>query len=139
MMDSFHFTLFTCSNLSAAFTLALAYLAGLEDITYGKILGILFCLGGAVFVALQDNDSGGGERTVTGDIVALLASMGYGVYTTVIRLLIPDDEGISMQLLLGYIGLINAVVAFPVLMTMVRMTLSMYISIYVKSTRFGLS
>ena len=76
-------------------------------------------------MALQDTESNQGVRSIEGDIVALLASMGYGVYTTAIRLLIPDDEGISMQLLLGYIGAINAVMAFPVLLAMVNSTPNM--------------
>jgi solute carrier family 35, member F5 len=72
---------------------------------------------------MQDTSKDDGERSVAGDIVALLAAMGYGLYTTVIRLFIPDDEGISMQLLLGYIGIINAVIAAPVLIVMLLLNL----------------
>ena len=32
---------------------------------------------------------------------------------------IPDDEGVSMQLLLGYIGLLNAVFLAPILIVLV--------------------
>jgi hypothetical protein len=33
---------------------------------------------------------------------------------------VPDDEGVSMQLLLGYMGLANALAVGPVLIFMVR-------------------
>jgi drug/metabolite transporter (DMT)-like permease len=59
---------------------------GLEGVTYGKILGILACFLGAVCVALNDTESGDSkEHSMIGDIVALLAALGYGLYTTVIR------------------------------------------------------
>eukprot|EP01032_Pedospumella_encystans_P012804 gene12804-14785_t len=104
------------SNMAGAFTLAFSYYAGLEGITYGKVLGIIACFLGAVCVGLNDTGDGNGQmQTVTGDIVAFFGAVGYGLYTTIIRYKIPDDEGISMQLLLGYIGLLNAVVLAPVL------------------------
>ena len=99
--------------------MAFSYLAGLEDVTTGKVLGLLLCFIGAVFVALQDTESSSINRTFIGDIVALLAAMGYGLYTTIIRMKVPDDESISMQLLLGYIGLINAILTLPALIIMV--------------------
>jgi hypothetical protein len=34
---------------------------------------------------------------------------------------IPDDDGISMQLLLGYVGLINVVVLSPLLVILVSL------------------
>lgn len=114
------------SNLSGGFTLAFSYLSGIEEITLGKVLGLTFCFAGAVLVGLQDaedgtSDAGMGQRTITGDIVAVLAAVGYGVYTTIIRRQIPTDDGISMQLLLGYIGLFNALMLSPVLIVMIAM------------------
>ena len=108
------------SNLSAAFTLTFAYFWGLEGITFSKIAGIVFCFAGAVVVTVEDSDNAN-NQSIGGDIVALLASMGYGLYTTIIRKLIPDDESISMQLLFGYIGLINSVLALPALIIMVSL------------------
>jgi len=107
------------SNLSGTFTLAFSYWVGIEDITPGKILGILFCFGGAVVVALQD-ESDSGQQHLGGDIMALIAAIGYGIYTTVIRLRVPDDDRFSMQLLLGYIGLFNTILFAPVLVICVR-------------------
>ena len=79
------------SNLSGAFTFALAWGAGLEEWTIGKIAGILVCFLGVVFVSLQDSNGDGddgsssGGHAVSGDILAILAAFGYGLYTTMIR------------------------------------------------------
>lgn len=105
------------SNLSGSFTLIFASYLGLEPITRGKLLGIALCLGGAALIAYQDEDDGT-KRSFIGDVVALLASASYGRYTTAIRQQVPDDNGISMQLLFGYIGLITAVSLAPVVVVM---------------------
>ncbi|KAJ1424877.1 hypothetical protein B484DRAFT_432237, partial [Ochromonadaceae sp. CCMP2298] len=78
----------------------------------GKVLGILACFLGAVCVGLKDSTDDS-THTVVGDLVALLGALGYGLYTIAIRYQIPDDEGISMQLLLGYVGLLNALFFLP--------------------------
>lgn len=109
------------SNLSAAFTLFFSWYMGLEEVTTCKMLGVVVCFAGAVAVGLQDNESSDDdqEQTAMGDIVALLASAGYGVYTTMIRYKVPDEETISMQVLLGYIGVMNALILLPVLIILI--------------------
>lgn len=115
------------SNLAGTFTFAFSWFLGLEELSYGKVLGIIVCFIGAISVGLQDSgemDGDGEQRTLAGDIVALLSAVGYGLYTSIIRYKIPDDEGISMQLLLGYIGLINAITLSPVLIVLSLMGLA---------------
>jgi len=54
-------------------------------------------------------------RSLLGDLAGLVAAVGYGAYTVLIRHLCPKDEDrMSMQLLLGYIGLLNMVILLPV-------------------------
>jgi len=43
----------------------------------------------------------------------------YGVYTTAMRVLVPDDRVISFQLAFGYLGLFNAVALLPVLLLLI--------------------
>mmetsp|Transcript_10847 Transcript_10847/g.24034 ORF Transcript_10847/g.24034 Transcript_10847/m.24034 type:complete len:377 (-) Transcript_10847:307-1437(-) len=105
------------SNLAGTFTLTFSWMAGVESITKGKVLGILACFLGAVCVGLKDSTDDS-THTVVGDLVALLGALGYGLYTIAIRYQIPDDEGISMQLLLGYVGLLNALFFLPVLLAL---------------------
>lgn len=44
-------SLLIVSNLSGSFTLLFSYMAGIEAITYGKILGLLVCLAGVALVS----------------------------------------------------------------------------------------
>ena len=49
-----------------------------------------------------------------GDLCALLGAIGYGVYCTLMRQLLPTDGEVSMPLILGYIGLWNVFLLGPV-------------------------
>lgn len=63
----------------------------MEEMSYGKVAGVLICFLGAVVIAFQDtegNDDGDDssqKQTLSGDLIALISSVGYGLYTTVIR------------------------------------------------------
>jgi drug/metabolite transporter (DMT)-like permease len=113
------------SNLAASFTLFFSWWAGLEDITWSKVAGLLLCFFGAIAVGLNDaGDQVPSESQVTngsvgGDLVALLSAMGYGAYTTLIRLQLPDEESVSMQLVLGYIGTVIFSVLLPFVLILV--------------------
>ena len=50
-----------------------------------------------------------------GDLASLLSAVGYGAYTVGLRKFCPDESKISMQLLFGYIGLINFLLCFPII------------------------
>jgi drug/metabolite transporter (DMT)-like permease len=93
------------SNLSATFTLFFSWYVGFENVTYGKLLGILCCFIGAVLVTVHDesiredsssSDSSTGsdakERGALGDLAALVSAMGYGWYTVQLRLSVCEEE-----------------------------------------------
>eukprot|EP00986_Skeletonema_menzelii_P008373 scaffold3508_cov149-Skeletonema_menzelii.AAC.8 len=114
-----------------AFGFATCSKFGDEEVTKGKIIGVLLCfLGG---VATTYTDSGGdirvryltgqfrvsnldsSSRSLLGDLCGLVSAIGYGAYTVLLRHLCPKDEyRMSMQLLFGYIGLLNMMVLLPV-------------------------
>jgi solute carrier family 35, member F5 len=91
---------------------------GLEQASYWKILGVLVCFAGAISTGLND-DNNNTNQTVVGDILAILGAVGYGSYTASIRYFIPDEEAVSMHLVLGYIGLVNALLLLPCLLILV--------------------
>lgn len=104
------------SNLAASFTLAFSAYAGFEKVSLVKVVGIAVCFGGAILIGLSDSGDG---HTIRGDVIALMSAAAYGIYTTIIRLKVPDDNGISMQLLLGYIGVVNGIILLPVTLSLV--------------------
>lgn len=60
------------------------------------------------------------SHAIWGDALGLLSAVGYGAYAVMIRLYCPHEDSkaekqtMSMQLLLGYIGLVNAISLSPV-------------------------
>ncbi|CAB9521109.1 solute carrier family 35, member F5 [Seminavis robusta] len=56
------------------------------------------------------------ERALFGDALGLISALGYGAYAVMVRVLCPRDESLmSMEVLLGYIGLFNMVALSPIL------------------------
>lgn len=110
------------SSSGSLFTFLFAVLANDEVFTPWKCIGVGSCIIGNILTGLSDrntadDDSGGGSDislNVWGDILGLLSAIGYGVYTVFIRVKCPKNEHhISMQLLFGYIGLMNMVGLSP--------------------------
>lgn len=78
-------------------------------------MGVLICFVGAIMVGLVDDESDGTQGSVGGDIIALISSAGYGLYTTLIRYFVQDEIKMPMQLTLGYIGILNvAILLVPI-------------------------
>jgi len=69
------------------------------------------------------------EKWLLGEAFGLFAAIGYGSYTVIIRVLCPADENkVSMQLLFGYVGLLNLIFGAPVM-----------IMIFIRTQGVGLS
>ena len=74
---------------------------------------------GIVNASGNGSESGGGEKngpaeSLTGDVLAVLSSFLYAVYTTLLRHRIPSDDAVSMPRFFGYLGLFNALFMAPV-------------------------
>ncbi|KAI9905202.1 hypothetical protein PsorP6_013967 [Peronosclerospora sorghi] len=102
------------SSTSTVFTFLLSVVALKEPFVWMKLAGVIFCMAGNISTIFNDKGPGSvGTDHVVGDLVALFAAFMYGVYTTAIRRLIPDDESVSISLFFGFIGVINMVCLFP--------------------------
>ncbi|KAL3770216.1 hypothetical protein ACHAWU_009156 [Discostella pseudostelligera] len=116
-----------------AFAFATCSRFGDERVTRWKLLGVVLCFAGGVATAWTDKDadhvtgdleddvdhdnatSTQQQRSFLGDCAGLFSAIGYGAYTNLLRHLCPKDEDLmSMQLLFGYIGLLNMVILLPV-------------------------
>lgn len=69
-------------------------------------------------VTLADEQQGNaaGETSLWGDLLCILSSCLYAVYTTVLKKKLPDAHGASVASFLGYIGLFSAIALAPVVL-----------------------
>ncbi|GKY91505.1 hypothetical protein MPSEU_000122700 [Mayamaea pseudoterrestris] len=109
----------------------LAVFLRLEGYRHAKLVGVLLSVVGTALTAVQDSNesssifdvgnddmmamSSNNKSAVYGDLFAVLAAVGYAVYTIQVRVFCPQNEELySMQLLLGYIGCFCFVPLLPV-------------------------
>jgi len=118
--------LVTTSNV---FVFVLAVMVGDETFQMIKLAGVLLALLGTALTAVHDlghyeeeniSDDptcvGGAHcgRVLWGDTLSVIAAACYAGYAVQVRVLCPQNEELySMQLLLGYIGLVCVVPLFP--------------------------
>lgn len=93
-----------CSNMSGAFTLISSVMIGIEDVTLGKVVGLLISFMGVVLIAYQDGsvsdntdaaDNDGVKATLPGDVLAFFGAIGYGVYATIVKRLVSEHTTCS--------------------------------------------
>ncbi|KAH7476172.1 hypothetical protein PRIC1_000183 [Phytophthora ramorum] len=101
------------SSTSTVFTFLLSVVALKEPFVWLKLAGVILCMAGNISTIFNDGGADDGADHVFGDLVALFAAFMYGVYTTAIRRLIPDEESVSISLFFGFIGVINMVCLLP--------------------------
>lgn len=109
------------SNLSGSFTFMMSYAVGIESFSWGKLLGVLICFAGVVMVTFNDkeNDDDSSGDSFRGDVMALLSALAYGAYTTYLRYRFPINSHVSMQLVLGYMGIVCALLFLPLLFVVI--------------------
>ncbi|KAL7151739.1 hypothetical protein ABFS83_04G051800 [Erythranthe nasuta] len=108
------------SSASSLFTFLVALVFLGERFTWLKLISVLLCMGGTIIVSMGDSASSEvASSAVTGDILALCSSAFYAVYITLIRQKLPDEDDevqgrASMAQFLGFLGLFNLMIFFPV-------------------------
>ena len=110
------------STTSALFAFVFSVIFAGERYSLVKLLGVSCCMGGTVMVALSDASGGNGDdddgaevkHGLAGDLLALFSALAYSCYTVVIKKFVPDDDGVAMPLLFGYLGLLNCLILAPV-------------------------
>jgi solute carrier family 35 protein F5 len=110
------------SSTGSVFTFIFSLTFGDEKFTCWKILGVSLAFFGSIITSFHDASKSQShdveqmyQHQLWGDAAGLISAVGYGGYTVLIRSLCPTDESrMSMQLFLGYIGLMNMVLLSPV-------------------------
>ncbi|CAI5469698.1 unnamed protein product [Closterium sp. Yama58-4] len=120
------------SSTSGLFTLLFGVTLGNEKLTTAKVVAVLVSIAGVVMTELgkstaaddsevfgddaRNPGEGAGQyvlpsQHLVGDIFGLLSAVSYGVYTTLLRKYVGDDEAgdekADMQKVFGYIGLVT--------------------------------
>eukprot|EP00898_Chlorokybus_atmophyticus_P006109 jgi/Chlat1/649/Chrsp103S00008 len=100
------------------FTYFLSVLLLSEPFAWGKLVSVFGCVLGTAFVAVADKKEGEeAHNTLAGDMLCLASAFVYACYTTYLRRNLPEDGNTSMTLFFGFVGLFNAVLLLPVLLT----------------------
>lgn len=118
------------ASTGSVFTFIFAVWTGDETFNSYKLAGVLLGVTGCLVTALHDasssssslpndantnaNDDNNNNLSLFGDCLGLVSAIGYGMYAVQTRVLCPHQEDLySMELLLGFIGLINAIALSP--------------------------
>lgn len=111
------------STTSSLFTFALSVLLLDEQPSAAKIGGVSLCMAGNVLTALADRSSSSSDgshaaHAFFGDVVCLLGAILYGLYTVLIRRLMPDEARYSLALFFGLLGAANGLALLPVVVAL---------------------
>ncbi|KAK4679365.1 hypothetical protein QC764_203490 [Podospora pseudoanserina] len=112
------------TSTSSIWTLILGALKGVEGFTVRKLVGVLASLVGVILISSVDlsgaNDDGRGSfphkstwEIAVGDSMALFSAVVYGIYVTVMKLRVGNEERVNMGLFFGLVGLFNVVFLWP--------------------------
>lgn len=70
---------------------------------------------GVAIVTWADSTNSEGVQSLIGDMLCLLSSLLYALYTIAIRKMLPDDGQANVAGLFGLVGLLNLVCMAPIL------------------------
>ena len=82
------YVIMQCSNTSSIYSLYFAWLFDAEEITAGKLAGVILCLLGVIIVSFQDlegSSSDSVKHSIGGDIVAVFGAVLYSLFTTLLK------------------------------------------------------
>lgn len=101
------------SSSSSIWTLLIAVLFFRERTNIVQVFAVLICFSGVVIVAFVDGKTAVNNDSISGDFLALFSAFFYAGYTTVLKLVLPDDERYSMGMAFGAIGILNFIFFWP--------------------------
>lgn len=112
------------TSTSSIWTLVFGALTGVEIFTLRKLIGVLASLAGVVLISSVDlsgaNDDTRGSfphkttaQIAIGDSMAFFSAIIYGVYVTVMKRRVGNEERVNMPLFFGLVGLFNVLFLWP--------------------------
>ncbi|KAL2160645.1 hypothetical protein VTH06DRAFT_1333 [Thermothelomyces fergusii] len=112
------------TSTSSVWTLIFGALTKVEPFTLRKLVGVLASLVGVVLISSVDlsgaNDDSRGSfphkttvQIAIGDSMAFFSAILYGVYITVMKRRVGNEERVNMPLFFGLVGLFNVLFLWP--------------------------
>jgi solute carrier family 35 protein F5 len=113
------------TSTSSIWTLIFCALSKVEGFTLRKLVGVLASLVGVILISSVDlsgaNDENRGNfphkstaQIAIGDAMAFFSAIIYGIYVTVMKRKVGNEERVNMPLFFGLVGLFNVCLLWPV-------------------------
>lgn len=114
------------TSTSSIWTLIACAMTGVEPFTVRKLGGVVASMAGVVLIssvdlAGQSNDGNRGNfphkttgQIAIGDAMAFFSAIIYGIYVTVMKRRVGNEDRVNMPLFFGLVGLLNLVFLWPV-------------------------
>lgn len=111
-------------KLIGIWTLIFGSLLGVEIFTLKKLLGVFATLTGVILTSSIDlsgkNDNNRGsfphkspKEMAFGDALAFFSAVMYGIYTSVLKKKVGNEERVSIPLFFGFVGIFNMITLLP--------------------------
>ncbi|KAJ8905327.1 hypothetical protein NDN08_001834 [Rhodosorus marinus] len=108
----------TLSTASGLFTFLIGVSIGAESYSAMKALSVILNILGVGMIGLYDIQDIVHKSSFVGDLFSLLAALGYGLYTTFLKVKLEDDRKIDMLLFFGFVGLFNLLILWPLFLVL---------------------
>jgi solute carrier family 35 protein F5 len=112
------------TSLSSVFTLLFCAVMHVEAFTLRKLIGVLASLAGVILISTVDlsgsSDKNRGNfphksqtQIAIGDAMAFISAIVYGLYVTVMKQKVGNEDRVNMPLFFGLVGLFNVLFLWP--------------------------
>ncbi|ATY60462.1 vacuolar membrane [Cordyceps militaris] len=112
------------TSTSSIWTLVFCALFKVESFSLRKLFGVLASLIGIVLISTVDltgnSDENRGSfphkttgQIAIGDAMALISAVVYGMYVTVMKRRVGDEDKVDMRLFFGLVGVFNLIILWP--------------------------
>ncbi|KAI0167791.1 hypothetical protein BJ166DRAFT_520682 [Pestalotiopsis sp. NC0098] len=113
------------TSTSSVWTLIFCAWMKVDPFSVRKLIGVMASLAGIILISSvdlsgKDNDDNRGnfphktqQQIAIGDSMALVSAIVYGLYVTVMKVRVGDEDRVSMPLFFGLVGVINVLALWP--------------------------
>lgn len=112
------------TSTSSVWTLVFGAIFGVEMFSMRKLIGVLASLTGVALISMVDlsgkSDENRGSfphktpgQIALGDTMAFMSAVLYGIYVTVMKRRVGNEDKVNMQLFFGLVGVFNLSLLWP--------------------------